>query len=37
MTIGQRISQYRKEMNLSQEQLGDKLGVSRQAVYKWGI
>lgn len=35
MTIGQRISQYRKEMNLSQEQLGDKLGVSRQAVYKW--
>jgi transcriptional regulator with XRE-family HTH domain len=35
MTIGERISIHRKEMNLSQEALGEKLGVSRQAVYKW--
>ncbi len=35
MTIGQRIAQKRKEQNLSQEALGDRLGVSRQAIYKW--
>ncbi|QNL43795.1 helix-turn-helix domain-containing protein [Oscillibacter hominis] len=35
MTIGQRIAQKRKEQNLSQEALGDALGVSRQAIYKW--
>ncbi len=35
MTIGQRIAQKRKELNLSQEALGEKLGVSRQAIYKW--
>lgn len=35
MTIGKRISNYRKHLNLSQEELGDKLNVSRQAVYKW--
>ena len=32
MTLGQRISQYRKNLNLSQEALGERLGVSRQAV-----
>ena len=35
MTIGQRIAQQRKELGLSQEALGDQLGVSRQSIYKW--
>lgn len=35
MTIGQRIALKRKEQGLSQEALGEKLGVSRQSVYKW--
>ena len=35
MTIGQRIALKRKEQNLSQEALGEVLGVSRQSVYKW--
>ncbi|MBO7254739.1 MAG: helix-turn-helix transcriptional regulator [Clostridia bacterium] len=35
MSIGQRISKLRKENNLSQEYIAEKLGVSRQAVSKW--
>ena len=35
MNIHERIQQLRKEHNLSQEQLADRLGVSRQAVSKW--
>lgn len=35
MTIGQRIAQKRREHNLSQEALGEHLGVSRQSIYKW--
>ena len=35
MTIGQRIAQKRKELALSQEALGEELGVSRQSIYKW--
>ena len=35
MTLGQRIAQKRKEQNLSQEALGEALGVSRQSIYKW--
>ena len=35
MTVGQRIAQKRKEQSFSQEVLGEKLGVSRQSVYKW--
>jgi len=35
MTLGQRIQQHRAELGLSQEGLGEKLGVSRQAVSKW--
>lgn len=35
MTIGQRIAAKRKEKNLSQEQLGEALNVSRQSVYRW--
>ena len=35
MTVGQRIAQKRKELALSQEALGEELGVSRQSIYKW--
>lgn len=35
MTIGQRIAQCRKQLGISQEALGDKLDVSRQAISKW--
>ena len=35
MTIGQRIAQLRKEKGLSQERMGEELGVSRQAISKW--
>lgn len=35
MTLGQRISQHRKALGISQEELGGRLGVSRQAVSKW--
>lgn len=35
MTLGQRIQEYRKQQGLSQEGLGEALGVSRQAVSKW--
>ena len=35
MDLGTRISQYRKALGLSQEALGDRLGISRQAVSKW--
>ena len=35
MTIGSRIARKRKEQGLSQEALGEQLGVSRQAIYKW--
>lgn len=35
MTIGQRIAQCRKQLGISQEALGEKLDVSRQAISKW--
>ena len=35
MTLGQRIQELRKQRGLSQENLGEMLGVSRQAVSKW--
>lgn len=35
MTLGQRIQELRKKRGMSQESLGDALGVSRQAVSKW--
>jgi len=35
MTLGQRTAQKRKELGLSQEALGERLGVSRQSIYKW--
>ena len=34
-TIGQRIAARRKELGLSQIDLGEKMGVSRQSVSKW--
>ena len=34
-TIGRRIAQRRKMLSLSQESLGEKMGVSRQAISKW--
>ena len=35
MTMGQRIGEQRKKLGISQEALGEKLDVSRQAVSKW--
>lgn len=35
MTLGDKLSKLRKERNLTQEQLADVLGVSRQAISKW--
>lgn len=35
MTLGQRIQELRKGIGLSQEELGERMGVSRQAVSKW--
>ena len=37
MTLGQRIQELRKQQGLSQEALGEALGVSRQAVSKWEL
>lgn len=35
MTLGETIKYYRTQLNLSQAELADKIGVSRQAVTKW--
>lgn len=35
MTIGEKIAKQRKELNYTQEQLGEILGVSRQSISKW--
>ena len=35
MTLGQRIQAERKRLGLSQEGLGEALGVTRQAISKW--
>jgi transcriptional regulator with XRE-family HTH domain len=35
LNLGERLKNLRKERNLSQEQLAEKLNVSRQAV--WGL
>ena len=35
MTLGEKIAIQRKELNYTQEQLADILGVSRQSISKW--
>ncbi|MDQ0362051.1 helix-turn-helix domain-containing protein [Breznakia pachnodae] len=35
MDFGEKLKQIRKKRNLSQEQLADEMGVSRQAITKW--
>ena len=35
MNLADNLKRIRKDNNLSQEQLAEKLGVSRQAVSKW--
>lgn len=35
MTLGEKITKNRKELNYTQEQLADILGVSRQSISKW--
>jgi transcriptional regulator with XRE-family HTH domain len=35
MSIADRIQTLRKSKGISQEELADKIGVSRQAVSKW--
>lgn len=37
MNLGEKILSYRKKLGLSQEQLGEKVAVSRQTVSKWEI
>lgn len=35
MTLGEKIAKQRKELNYTQEQLADMIGVSRQSIIKW--
>ena len=35
MALGEKIAKQRKELNYTQEQLADILGVSRQSISKW--
>lgn len=35
MKLGENIRLYRTKLNLTQEALGEKVGVSAQAVSKW--
>ena len=35
MTVGEKIKIHRKRLNLTQTELGDKLGVKKNAVSKW--
>ena len=37
MTIGKKIASLRAILNISQEELADKVGVSRQSVSKWEV
>jgi transcriptional regulator with XRE-family HTH domain len=37
MSTGDKIQQLRKNINLSQEQLAERIGVSRQAISKWEL
>ena len=35
MTLGERLFQYRNSINMSQEKLAEKVGVTRQTISKW--
>ena len=35
MRLGERISKLRKERKISQEELAEKMEISRQAISKW--
>lgn len=35
MTLGEKIKELRKKNNISQEELSEKIGVSRQTITKW--
>ena len=35
MTLGEKIAKQRKQLNYTQDQLADILGVSRQSISKW--
>ncbi|MDO4744884.1 MAG: helix-turn-helix transcriptional regulator, partial [Clostridia bacterium] len=35
MTIGEKISKLRSAANISQEELAEKISVSRQSISKW--
>lgn len=35
MTLGEKLAKARKEKNITQEQLADYLGISRQSISKW--
>lgn len=37
MTLGQKIQRLRKEKRLTQEQLAERLHISRQAVSRWEL
>lgn len=37
MNIGEKILELRKSINLSQEELADKIGVTRQTISKWEL
>lgn len=37
MDIGNRILEFRKQKNLSQEDLAEKIGVTRQTISKWEL
>ena len=37
MEIGNKIVELRKQGNLTQEQLAEKVGVSRQTISKWEL
>lgn len=37
MTFGQNLQQMRRQAGLSQQQLAERLGVSRQAISKWEL
>ena len=37
MDLGEKIQKYRKKNKLSQEQLGELIGVTRQTISNWEI